>query len=66
MIPHVHDWRKPYQCLMCDDTFSQNQTLKKHIDVVHDGKKLHLCSMCGYSAAAKNTLNLFMKERMSL
>ena len=27
---------------MCGDNFSQNQTLKKPIDVVHEGKKPHL------------------------
>ena len=33
--------KKPYKCSICSYSFSQQRSLKRHIQSVHDGKKPH-------------------------
>ena len=35
----VHDEKKPFQCLKCDEGFDQESELKCHREAVHEGKK---------------------------
>ena len=31
----VHEGKKPYKCEVCDSSYSQPNTLRRHIDAVH-------------------------------
>ena len=45
----VHDGEKPYKCTICENRYSEKDTLKKHIAKVHEKKFQILCSICGVS-----------------
>ena len=50
--------KKPYKCSICSYSFSQQISLKRHIQSVHDGKKPHKCSICDYSCSQKGNLKI--------
>ena len=52
----VQEKKKPFKCDMCDYSFSEKGSLKKHIASVHEGKKPFNCSICGYNCSEKGTL----------
>ena len=54
--------KKPYKCSICSYSFSQQRSLKRHIESVHDGKKPHKCSICDYSFSSKGILRNHIKS----
>ncbi|GFS89145.1 hypothetical protein TNCV_1258941 [Trichonephila clavipes] len=72
---HVHDFKKPYTCKICNKGFSQNGDLKRHLRI-HSEEKPYVCEMCnkGFSQSgiswhsfacvkvAKNPDTIFMVE----
>ena len=45
-----------YKCTICDDNFSSNQTLSRHIASVHDIQKPFKCSLCDASFIQNSVL----------
>ena len=52
----IHLKLKPFQCDLCQVSFSEKGTLKHHIEVIHIGEKNYSCSHCDRKFAGKNTL----------
>ena len=44
------------KCSICDKSYSNTSSLKKHIASVHEKKKSHMCSICDYSSLRKDGL----------
>ena len=51
LTTHTGETEKPFQCKLCDKTFSEKYNLNDHQFRIHiDGsidKKVHECSQCG-------------------
>ena len=52
----VQEKKKPFKCDMCDYSFSEKGSLKRHIASVHEGKKPFKCDVCSYSASERANL----------
>ena len=53
----VQEKKKPFKCDMCDYSFSEKGSLKKHIASVHEGKKSFKCDLCDYSCSHKSAMS---------
>ena len=42
--------------IFCDNSFSHNNDMKKHVQSVHEKKKPFKCDICDYSCSNKNVL----------
>ena len=38
-----------YKCRSCGESFSEEEAMKKHINIFHKDKKVHKCTSCGKS-----------------
>ena len=52
---------KMNKCSICDSTFSQKSTLKRHMESVHENKKPYKCLICDYSCSQKRYLKTHME-----
>ena len=54
----VHETKKIFKCLICDNTFTQSGSLNRHIKTVHVGKKQFACEKCDSEFIRKHDLKL--------
>ena len=54
---------KKFKCDSCDQAFSQNSELQKHLKNKTPNNKKHFCSMCSFSACQKNGLTFHYKQK---
>ena len=54
--------KKPFKCMICDVSFSQKYTMKKHIAAVHEGNKPYKCDTCDASFAEKLKLTRHIRS----
>ena len=52
----VHQGKKPLKCGICDNFFSDEGDLKKHIESAHEKKVPFKCEICYYSSSRKDYL----------
>ena len=57
----VHETKKIFKCLICDNTFTQSGSLNRHIKTVHVGKKQFSCEKCDSEFIRKHDLKLHTK-----
>ena len=57
-IESVHEGKKPYLCLLCNQKFSQKSKLKGHVARIHDGNKPFSCESCGQVFTNKRNMKL--------
>ena len=50
----VHEQKRPFKCLICDKSFKQNCTLKRH-ELIHTGEKVK-CPKCPVEFTRKDSL----------
>ena len=55
-ILNYHEGKKPFQCLLCESSFSRNEHLSRHIGDVHERKKPYECSKCNATYTRKEQL----------
>ena len=61
-VASIHEGKKAFKCGICDERFSQNGSLKRHMISRHesrkslDGKKPFKCFICKYSCYDKSDL----------
>ena len=60
-IDEIPEEKKPYQCSICDNSYTTKGSLKIHMDAVHEGKTPHQCSICNYSYARESSLKTHIK-----
>ena len=51
----VHETKKIFKCLICDNTFTQSGSLNRHIKTVHVGKKQFVCEKCDSDSSESMT-----------
>ena len=52
----TYESKKPFKCEICDYSYAQSTTLKRHHESVHEKTKLFKCEICDYSCAQSITL----------
>ena len=52
----INKGKKPFKCSICDSSFSQKGTLKRHMASVHEEKKPFKCPTCDAGFAQKGKL----------
>ena len=52
----MHEGESAHICGICGKSFTRNNNLTFHIDIVHEGKKPHGCNICGKSFSRKHHL----------
>ena len=55
-IASVHEGKRPYQCLICNGTFTQKAHLNTHVKSIHEEKKPHECSICDSKFKGRTSL----------
>ena len=45
-VESIHKGKKPFECNVCDASFSDNGNLNRHIESVHEGKKSFKFNIC--------------------
>ena len=58
----VHKDKKPFQCQICDQTFSQEINMKTHVTLCHTTDKPFPCEKCGKSFARTYDVNVHTKK----
>ena len=56
----VHEEMKSFKCKMCDESFSQNSNMERHISAVHEEIKGFKCKMCEKSFSYKSNMEKHM------
>ena len=56
----IHGGHKDYNCESCGKSFSQLQSLKRHIHIVHEGQKDFKCNDCTKTFTSKQNLKLHL------
>ena len=62
ILEYVQTEKKPYQCNICNDSFSYKVTLKKHVKSVHEKNIQFKCSICNNTFSRKNGLKSHMES----
>lgn len=57
----IHTREKPYSCILCDMSFSQNSTLTKHMRI-HTGEKPYACEICRMKFSRKCTMTKHLRR----
>ena len=52
----VHEGNKPFQCNVCNASFTRKQGLKIHINSIHEKKEPYKCSICDTSFTRRQGL----------
>ena len=60
-VNSVHDGVKPFECIICNEKFTQRQNLKRHTESVHEKKKPYKCDLCERDFTQK----LHLKKHMN-
>ena len=55
----VHEEKKPFECEICNKSFSKKGELTVHVDLFHEKNK---CEICANSFANKNKLTRHVKS----
>ena len=57
----VHEEKKQYECIICNESFGRKFDMKKHIESVHEGKKPFKCTICKSCYTRKIALKKHIK-----
>ena len=52
-----HAGKKLKECQQCDESFSNQSTLKKHISQIHKKRKTYSCDECSKSFSNKQSID---------
>ena len=55
-VASVHESKKPFECDICDYSFSQKNNMKTHVASVHEENKPFKCDKCDYSCSLKGSM----------
>ena len=51
-VPAIHEENKSFSCFICNQTFTEKCSLRRHVAAVHEGRKFS-CSFCGKTSTEK-------------
>ena len=57
---------QPFQCNICDASFSQKGDMNGHMESVYEGKKSFKCNVCETAFSEKSNLNGHIESERSL
>ena len=58
--------KKPFQCDICQKSFTQKASMTTHILTIHEGKKPHQCEICDERFTMKHHMKRHLKSAHSL
>lgn len=61
----VRDKTKPTTCHICNNEFTTQKYLRRHISVSHQGRLPFVCSWCGYKFATKSSLEVHIARHQT-
>ena len=53
----VHQVKKPFECTICDASFTQKTSISAHMTSLHEGNKSFNCNNCDACFAQNTSLN---------